>query len=110
MITVASHPGCRAWNQEFRGWPGDEGDCDHLQDQLIDEGRLFGAGEVFWLDALCVHESVPLLTETPRQFLRLSLPSAAPWFDGYTKNPLGILPTGPVLPRRTFMRSEEVEL
>jgi hypothetical protein len=52
---------------------------------------------------MCVHESVPVATDTERTFVRLSMPSTAPWFEGYTVNPKGILPTGPILPRRTFM-------
>lgn len=103
MLTVASHPGCRAWAQTFVGRPGYEGECDHLMDQAEGEGTLFGANEVYWLDGLCVHESVPMAEPTARQFVRLSLPSCAPWFEGYTENPLGIKPTGPILPRRAFM-------
>lgn len=104
MLTVASHVGCRAWNQEFEGSPGYDGECDHLKPQCRPENEVvFGAGEVFWLDGLCVHESIPQPTPVFRQFLRLSMPSCAPWFEGYTVNPLGVLPTGPVLPRRVFM-------
>ena len=104
MLTVASHPGCRAWAGEFIGRPGWEGECDHLADQC-DEGTLFGANEVYWLDGLCVHESVPMTRAVDRQFVRLSMPSDAPWFDGYTVNPLGVKPTGRILPRRPFMDS-----
>lgn len=104
MLTVASHPGCRAWAGEFVGRPGWEGECDHLTDQC-DEGTLFGASEVYWVDGLCVHESVPQTRAVDRQFVRLSMPSDAPWFDGYTVNPLGVKPTGRILPRRPFMDS-----
>ncbi|BCJ91809.1 hypothetical protein IZ6_25440 [Terrihabitans soli] len=104
MLTVSSYPACRAWNQHFIGMPGDEGECDHLIDQLDPKAeRVFGAGEVYWLDGLCVHESMPVPEETDRQFIRLSLPSNGPWFEGYTENPLGIRPSGEILPRREFM-------
>jgi hypothetical protein len=103
MLTVASLPGCRAWRGTFNGLPGLEGECEHLRDQLPDEGTLFGAGDVFWVSGLCVHESVPMAQETPRQFVRLSMPSGAPWFEGYTENPLGVKPRGPILPRRPQM-------
>lgn len=102
MLTVASHIGCRAWKQDFAGTPGDDGECDHLAPQC-GEPIILAANHVYWLDGLCVHESIPQQTTTDRQFVRLSLPSRAPWFDGYTKNPLGILPTGPILPRRAQM-------
>ncbi len=103
MLTVASHPGCRAWNQDFTGWPGWEGECDHLAEELQGLGTLFGANEVYWVDGMCVHESVPQPVEVNRQFVRLSMPSDAPWFECYTVNPLGVMPTGEILPRREFM-------
>lgn len=103
MLTVASHPGCRAWAQDFIGEVGDEGSCDHLRNQLRSDGTLFGAGEVYWLDGLCVHESIPQPVAVKRQFVRLSLPSTAPWYEGYTENPLGVKPSGIILPRREFM-------
>lgn len=104
MLTVASHVGCQAWNQEFEGLTDNEGGCEHLRSQCRDENKaVFGPGEVFWLDGLCVHESIKQPRPVFRQFLRLSMPSCAPWFDGYTVNPLGVQPTGPILPRRIFM-------
>jgi hypothetical protein len=104
MLTVSSHAGCRAWNQQFEGWPGDEGECDHLADQCLREsGTLFLPNTVYWVDGLCVHESVPLTTTANRQFVRLSMPSDGPWFEGYTVNDKGVLPTGPILRRRSFM-------
>jgi hypothetical protein len=104
MLTASSHVGCRAWDQKFAGWPGEEGDCSHLGDECKPEACIvFEPGEVWWLSGLCVHESIPMETETKRQFVRLSMPSTGPWFDGYTVNPMGVLPTGPILPRRIFM-------
>lgn len=102
LLTVSSAPGCRVWNQEFQGQPGSEGECDHLADQC-GEGELLEADEVYWMHGLCVHESLPMDEAMPRQFARLSLPSDSPWFEGYTANPLGVSPTGPVLPRRDFL-------
>lgn len=104
MITVASHPACLAWSGEFQGWPGDEGSCEHLSDQCNQlESTLFEGGRAYWVHGLCVHESLPFETPVDRQFVRLSLPSTAPWFEGYTENPLGVRPTGPILPTRPFM-------
>lgn len=104
MLTVSSVPGCRAWAQRFEGWPGLEGECDHLLEQARPEAEtLFEANTVYWVDGLCVHESLPMARGTERQFVRLSMPSTAPWFEGYTENPLGVAPTGPILPRRPFM-------
>lgn len=102
MLTVSNVPGCRAWNQTFDGEIGQDGECDKLAAQC-EEGTLFQANTVYWVDGLCVHESVPMERDTQRTFLRLSMPSRAPWFEGYTENPLGIKPTGPILPPRKYM-------
>jgi hypothetical protein len=103
MLTVSSHPGCRAWSQSFNGEVGEEGSCDHLRDELVGDGTLLAPGEVYWLGGLCVHESVSQESAVDRQFVRLSLPSECPWYEGYTENPLGVKPTGPILQRRVFM-------
>lgn len=105
MLTISSHPGCRAWRQEFMGSPGEENDCEHLRPQLEGEGTIFEPGMIYLCNPLCVHESIEQTTEVRRQFVRLSMPSNAPWFDGYTPNPLGVIPTGPIWPRRQFMEA-----
>lgn len=107
MLTVSSPAGCRAWNQEFTGWPGYEGECDHLADQCREDAcTLFEPNVVYWVDGLCVHESIPQTEEVMRQFVRLSLPSDGPWFIGYTANDeKGIMPTGAILPEREFMKA-----
>lgn len=105
MLTVSNPAGCRAWNKTFTGWPQSEGECYHLADQCPEqEAVLFKPNMVYWVDGLCVHESMPQLEKVDRQFVRLSLPSEGPWFEGYTENPLGIKPTGEILPRRVFMK------
>lgn len=103
MLTVSSHVGCRAWSQAFTGEIGEEGSCEHLRNQLQSPGTLLKPDCIYWLGALCVHESIAQPESVVRQFVRLSLPSTAPWYEGYTRNPLGVLPTGPILPRRRFM-------
>lgn len=102
MLTVASHVGCRAWSGTFQGQPGPEGECDHLREQL-GVPTVLAANEVYWLDGLCVHESLPQPVDIARTFVRLSMPNNAPWFEGYTVNPKGVQPTGPIHPRRVFM-------
>lgn len=104
MLTVASAPGCKAYSQPFSGVIGKDGECDLIKDQCLeDSSKLFESNHVYWLSGLTVHESVPMERTIKRQFVRLSMPSKAPWFQGYTENPLGIKPTGSILPRREFM-------
>lgn len=102
MLTVSSHAGCRAWLQSFEGEIGKDGECDAIADQCK-QATIFEPNQVYWVDGLCVHESMPMRADVNRQFVRLSMPSTAPWFDGYTQNPFGIQPTGPILPRRPYM-------
>lgn len=101
MLTISSTPHCKAYLGVFDGEPLAEGECDHLT--LPNEGEIFEAGQVYWVDGACVHESLPVTEKTARQFVRLSMPSNGPWFDGYTENPAGILPSNEILPRRSFM-------
>lgn len=101
MLTISSTAHCRAYLGMIDGIPGDEGECDHLT--MPCEGEIFAAGEVYWVDGACVHESLPVTEPTRRQFVRLSMPNNGPWFEGYTPNPTGIMPTGEILPRRKFM-------
>lgn len=98
MLTISSTPHCRAYLGMIEGEPKDEGECDHLK--MPNEGVLFEAGHIYWVDGACVHESLPVTETTKRQFVRLSMPSNGPWFEGYTENPFGILPSNEILPRR----------
>lgn len=99
MLTISSTAHCRAYLGEIDGIPGNEGECSHLV--MPNNGEVFGAGEIYWVDGACVHESLPVTERTRRQFVRLSMPSNGPWFEGYTPNPTGILPSAEILPERT---------
>lgn len=92
---------CSAWEGDFVGVPVGDGDCAHLEDQCTsDRQHDFKAGQVYWMDGLAVHESYAASHDVDRQFIRVSLPSASPWFEGYTENPLGIKPNGEILSER----------
>ncbi|MFM9889857.1 MAG: hypothetical protein ACKVOE_04315 [Rickettsiales bacterium] len=102
MLLVSSLPGCRVWKQWFDGVPGLNGECDHLREQ-IHEGtsEILAPNMVYWLDPFCIHESMEQPEDTERQLLRLSLPSKCGWNESCTPNPLGIKPTGKILPYRS---------
>ena len=74
MLTVSSHVGCRAFYQPFIGYPDDDGECEHLRDQCI-KGVNLQPGVVYWLDNLCVHESLPMKVPTLMQFVGLVMPT-----------------------------------
>jgi hypothetical protein len=101
FLVAASRTGSAAWRQRFDGYPGKDGDCEHLRDQA-DEScrRLLHGGSIYRLEPLTVHESLSLPIEIERQFVRVSLPNACPWYEGYTESPVGVAPTGPIRPRR----------
>jgi len=99
MLTVSSTAHCKAYLGMAKGQIGDEGEADQLD--LSQCGSIiFGAGDVYWVDGACIHESLPVEEVTKRQFVRLSMPNNGPWFEGYTENPEGIKPSGEILPRR----------
>lgn len=99
MLTISSTPHCKAYLGMFDGEPMAEGECDHLT--VPNDGELFEAGHIYWVDGACVHESMPVEKNTKRQFVRLSMPSNGPWFEGYTENPAGVKPSNEILPERT---------
>lgn len=105
MLVAASRVGCRGWTHEFIGEPGPNGDCEHLRGELNSAHEIvMQAGEVYWCGPTAVHESIPMAKDACRQFVRLSMPSDAPWYEGYTRNPTGVEPTGPIHPvRAEFM-------
>ena len=102
MLLVSSHTGCKAWKQWFHGIPGIEGECDHFSDQIENgTSKVLEPNTVYWLDPFCVHESLPQPQRIKRQLVRLSLPSLCGWPESCTQNPLGIMPSGNILPYRT---------
>lgn len=104
MLTVSNTSHCKAYLGLVHGEPGLEGECDQV-DLVQAVPHRFEANKVYWVDGLCVHESLPVETDQKRQFIRLSMPNKAPWFEGYTKNPAGVMPTGDILPARTEFMS-----
>lgn len=102
MLMTSTHIGCVAWDQTFEGWPGPDGDCTHLDAQLRDDRAcvVLQPGVVYHCGPMTVHEALPMAEDCRRSFVRISMPSNAPWYEGYTENPTGVRPTGPIHPRR----------
>ena len=101
MLLASPHSGCRGWRQVFDGDPGLDGDCAHLAAECRDDAVVdMLPNRAYWCNSLAVHEALPVREDVRRQFIRVSTPSRAPWYLGCTPNPLGIQPTGPILPMR----------
>jgi len=106
LMTISDVEGCRAWNQYFKGEPKVEGDCEHLRDECLEQNAItLKANALYWMSPSCVHESFPMIVDTKRTFVRLSLPSKCDWYEGCTPNPLGVKPAGKISFRRKFMDS-----
>jgi len=89
---------CKMWIGDFDNVPVNDGDCEHLRVQLETKEEVpFKNGDVIWADGLCVHQSFAPKEDVDRQFVRISMPNNSPWFEGYTVNPLGILPSGHII-------------
>lgn len=101
MVVISSHIGCRAWNKSYNGAPKMYGYCEHLRPQFPDDEALVLQPNIaYHMGGLTVHESIRVTERCQRQFVRLSMPSDADWNDSNTHNPLGIKPTGRVVPSR----------
>ncbi len=73
VIVAASASACRAWEGVFDAAPDSGGDLSHIADQL-GEGTLLPANVGFLLSPDCIHESLPMMADTRRTFLRIALP------------------------------------
>jgi hypothetical protein len=106
MFVAASHHGCEAWRGVLEAAVGHDGSCEHLRPRLEEmEHVKMEAGVLYHVSPGCIHQAKPAGYNQTRQFFRLSMPSDAAWFEGYTPSPLGVAPTGPILPRRVEQMS-----
>lgn len=105
MFTVASHRGCRGYVGIVAGDQGADGDCSHLLDRIAGLRRVDMLPDVlYWANHTFIHETLPATEVQSRQFVRVSMPSAAPWHSDYTPSPIGIRPAGPIVgPRQGQM-------
>ena len=72
IIVASDIPGCVAYRGIFHGRPEEDGDLEHIRDQLP-EGELLPGGEAFLFSPDCVHESIRYTRLTKRSFLRIAL-------------------------------------
>jgi len=74
VIVASDVPGCMVYPGEFDGTPRNDGDLEHIRDQL-GGGELLCANRGYLLSPDCVHESMRFHIATRRIFLRIALPS-----------------------------------
>ena len=109
MLLASNVVGCVGWHQNVAGYPGPNGDCEPLRTKLDPKRALvMQPGGVYFCGPLGVHEGLPMRHGSLRTLVRLSMPNDCPWYEGYTRNPLGVEPTGPIHAKRVeFMRYRE---
>ena len=73
VIVASDVAGCIGYRGNFEGEPKNDGDLEHIRDQL-GAGELLPANRGFLLSPDCVHESVRYSEPTQRGFLRIALP------------------------------------
>ena len=71
---------------------GRNGDVEYLRAYLGDS-KVMKPNTVYWITDRTPHESLPLETNTYRQYFRLVTHQVSLWFEQHsTKNPMGIVP------------------
>lgn len=98
FVVGATVSACRAFPSVKPDVIGPDGEVEAPRPS---DGVPLLAHRLYHLDPLCPHKTLPMPATGPRQFVRLSSHTTAPWFEGYTPNPLGVAPAGPILPART---------
>ena len=90
---------CRVWDvqidktEEAKEVIGHLGDIEHLR-AWLGEGETLQAGQVVWITDTTPHESLPMKSDTYRQFFRLVIGEVAIWYAHHsTANRLGIVPS-----------------
>lgn len=104
MFVAASHFGCEAWRGVLSdARVGPDGCCEHLRPRTDElEHVRMEAGSLYHVSPGCLHEAMPAESRQLRQFFRMSMPTDnTAWFEGYTRSPVGVQPTGPIMPPRT---------
>ena len=81
LILASDRMGCKAYLGEYRGCPGEDGDCSHMDVSRMDEVFL-EPGVCFAGDArYLLHESVPAISDGCRTLVRLNVEGWAPDFQ-----------------------------
>lgn len=71
IAVASSYPGCKVYEGLFEGEPSEQGDLSHIKNQL-GKGKLLNANEWHILSPDCIHESMPMVKKTKRQFIRVA--------------------------------------
>lgn len=74
LFCVSTAVGCQAWQGEFYGEVGSEGNYDEMLDQLTEDKKvLFEANQLYFMTSNTPHESLLIQKGVRRTFMRLTL-------------------------------------
>jgi hypothetical protein len=74
LFCVSTEVGCQAWQGEIYGEIYEEGNCEHLRDQLIDENKvIFEKDTLYFMTSNTPHETLIIDKGKRRTFMRITL-------------------------------------
>lgn len=74
IITVSNEVGCRAWDGQFKGLVGNEGDFSSMEEQLtIDKEYILGKDQIWAMSSNTPHETLLIDQGKRRIFMRITL-------------------------------------
>lgn len=71
MLLVSNYEGCKVWKGEYDGEIKDGGDCSGINVSNL-ESEIMPANEVYYLNALGIHESLVINKEVYRTLIRIN--------------------------------------
>lgn len=71
MLLVSNYEGCKVWRGEFEGEIGEGGCCKKIDVSNL-ETEIMKSGDVFYLNALGIHESIVIDKEVNRSLIRIN--------------------------------------
>jgi hypothetical protein len=96
---------CRVYVGNLPGIPAYDGCCEHMRDLLHTMQTIdMKAGEIWWMNSLALHETVPQANAGVRQFIRMSMPNKGQWYSDYTENPTGLKAPGEIVGARMHLK------
>ena len=80
-LIYATEYGTRVWKGHYFGRPREtDGDCRHLRKELeLMHCFVTVPGVLYWINSMCIHESIPAPFDCTRLFVRITLAPDAPW-------------------------------
>ena len=71
MLLVSNYPACKVWKGEFEGEIGEGGCCKGIEINAL-KSEIIPAGNVFYINALGIHESLKIERPIERSLVRIN--------------------------------------